>query len=269
MEGSMWILAGLALIAIIALRLRSEHPAPGAEGFAGIDGGFRCEHKGVFDVKIIALEFDETGPVVYVNGEFRAGTEPMDIATVAAEADMSGEKEAFVAFDPDADEVFGGKKVGDLINLTTPVTLGPHERGMFRAPLFSPEREEFIGDIMEKLDSAAARMVEKFDREFDDYLFEGESLERLERDFKRDFVVKEIIEQIERKLFWKSGRLSLAVSFFSNGNETLEKIDISLSLRREDEEKLRENIGVIATNSLRAELDMDPEPYNSVVYERS
>ena len=270
-DGLLWMAAGIALILVLTRRLREERNAPRPENFSVGKSPLRfggSRHGGIFSVKVVALEFDEAGPVIFVNGNFQNDNKTLEIDVVVADVETGGGDEAFISFDPDVGTGRGEKRMGDLVNLTAPVVLEPDERGMFRAPLFSPDREERLGDIIERLDGAAARMVEKFDREFGVYSLEGQSLERLESDFTRDYVVREIAEQIEREFIWRVGRLGLTIQFLTNGDEVIEEIPLDFNLEKSDVGRLRENIEIILVNSLRVELELEPVPYNSVVFER-
>lgn len=270
MNGILLFAAGMTLIVVIAYRLRSDTTAaPPPSMQAAPPHRFTAPDGGVFDAQVVALEFDEAGPVIFVNGKFNNGEDRVDIDGVTAEVETGVETETFVSFDPDIGDSSSSSRIGNLVNLTAPLFLEPKERGMFRAPLFCPEREERLSKIMDRLDIAAARMVEKLDREFESYSVEGESLKRLEEDFKRDFVVKEIAEQIEKELTWKEGRLAITVSFVSSDYSVVEKIPITLYIENSDARKLRGNVDIILANSLRAELDIDLEHYSSVIYEKS
>lgn len=270
MENLLWIAAGFALIAMIAARLREQRRE--SRGMRGLSPAapnrFRGGRDGMFDARVIALEFDESGPVLFINGKFKNGEEPVDIGHVTAEVESAAGTETFYPFDADAGEEPGERRLGDLVNLVAPVSFPPFERGMFRAPLFSPDREERLAAAVDRLDSAAMRMVEKLDREFDSYTLDGESLARMEADFRRDFVVKEIADEIERELLWRPGRFSITARFVSAANDVVDKISVTIHLDQRDAEKLRKNVDVIITNALRAELDLDPEPYTPVIFEK-
>ncbi|MGK7344810.1 MAG: hypothetical protein ACNS63_03260 [Candidatus Nitrospinota bacterium M3_3B_026] len=270
MENLVWIAAGLALIAMIATRLREQRQeSRHRRGLSpAASNRFRGGHDGMFDARVIALEFDESGPVMFINGKFKNGEEPTDIGLVTAEVEHAAGTETFFPFDADTGEEPGERRLGDLVNLVAPASFSPFERGMFRAPLFSPDREERLASAVDRLDSAAMRMVEKLDREFDSYSLEGEPLARLEEDFRRDFVVKEIADEIERELLWRPGRFSIIAKFVSGGNDVVDKISLTIHLDQSNAEKLRKNVDAIITNALRAELDLEPALYTPVIFER-
>lgn len=270
MENWILIAIGSALALLIASRLRQDNEIPhhiAQSQLKTAPSRFTTNERGFFTVRVIALEFDEVGPVIYINGEFANGPHRLDIDSVMAELSANGSVDNFVPFDLSSHGEPDDIRIGDLINLISPVLLEPGQRGKFRAPMLAPEREERLNEVMERLDQAAQRMVDKVDAEFDNYSLEGEFLEKLESDFINDYVVREIAGQIERELIWRPGRINLTMRFVNSYEEMIEEAPIQFEISREDALSLRDNIRGIILNSLRIELGLEMAGYNAVVYE--
>ncbi len=265
-----WVLVGALLALTITTRLRQNQPTPGKDSFSK-ELPFRPQvqvaENETFHVKVVALEFDDVGPTMFINGQFHNRSDRIDISMVTAEAQIGDETETFVSFDPIGDGEQSEKEVGDLINFIAPIWLEANQQGKFRAPLVSPEREERLNFIMERLESAAELMVEKLDREFENYSLEGESLKRLETDFLRDFVVKEITDDIKQEMIWLEGGISIKVRFLNTYDESIEEIPVRVQLYPEDASALWSNVDKIVLNALRAELELETLSYSAVVYE--
>ncbi len=266
----MWVAMGVFLALAISMRLREESKLEPLAQFpkpAAKHPGFKSGTDGIFKVRVIAMEFDEIGPVIYINGEFALGPERVDIDIVTAEVHIGGKVENFVSFDPSTDDDPGEKTIGDLVNLISPVWLVPEQRGKFRTPMFAPDSEDRLNIIMDQLDSAALRMVEKLDMEFGDYPLEGEFLERIESDFLNDFVVKELASDIKRELIWRAGHMVVIVRFMNSYDEVVEESRLELDLAAKDAEALDGNTDNIILNAFRAQLDLETINYSTVVYE--
>lgn len=269
MENILWIMAGLALALLIGSRLRDERPSAPRRQERPVKGHprFHAEGERIFRVRVIALEFDETGPVMYINGEYSLEGESLEVDGVAADLNINGVTESFVSFDPALDDDRNGR-IGDLVDLVSPVTLEPCHGGKFRAPLFAPEREERMNDLVDAIYIAAERMVEKFDMEFENYSLEGESLEELEAGFLNDHVVRELLGGVEREFVWIAQNASVNATFMDAYDDALERIRITFDLSAEESGLLRANIRELALNALRTELGLEPAGYNAVVFER-
>ncbi|VAX24780.1 hypothetical protein MNBD_NITROSPINAE04-1836 [hydrothermal vent metagenome] len=270
MEGWPLIVLGIALAVIIASRMRSDTRMSSPENFSQADiGQLRSsDHNGVFNIKVVAVEFDEVGPVIYVNGEFRNMDERLEIDIVSAEISIGIQEEMFLSFDPGVEDRSSGSRIGGLVSFISPVSLEPYEKGMFRAPLFSPDREERMNEIVERLDLSAIRMVEKFDMEFGEYSLEGKSFERLSHDFVHDRVIQEIRREIENEFIWRAGDANITLNYLTVDDELVESVHTKLYITQSDVETLRNNIDILIVNSLRQELEISLGAYNSVVYER-
>jgi hypothetical protein len=266
-----WMAVGMALIIAIASRMKNEEIRMNrVEDYAQNlkPTRLQSEDGGVFEVKVVAIEFDEIGPVLYINGEFEAPKERVEIDIVTADINLGAVSDSFTPFDPSTIDDASERQIGDLINFIGPVTLQPTQRGKFRAPLLSPEREERMAILLERLDHAAQTLVEKYDSEFGDYSLEGESLVKMESDFTNDFVVREIASEIEQEFIWTSGEANLVVRFLNSYEESMEEAPVRFYLTPSESQTLRENISGMILNSLRAELDLDLIGYNAIVCER-
>jgi len=265
------ILMGAALAIAISSRLRDERPSAPMTDTAtrpvGHGPEFHVSRAGVFEVRVVAMEFDEIGPVMYINGEYASGPDRLDIDLVTAEVSAGGRIENFVSFDPSTSEEPSEKRIGDLVNFVSPVMLEPNQTGKFRTPLFAPDSEETLNTLMDRLDGAARRMVEKFDREFDNYSLEGESLARIESDFLNDIVVRELAQEIGREMIWRPGLVSVTMRFINAYEEMIEEQHIDLRLSAQDARTLEGNVSQIILNALRAELDLEMVGYSAVVFE--
>ncbi len=269
MEKLAWAAVGLIMIIAIARRFRPEsielaHSAPRRN----MANYFTAEHTGVFNTKVVAIEFEEAGPILFINGEFKNLDERLQIEGVTAELSSNGFGETFVFFEPCAGEERMNVRLGDLINLTAPVAIEAYDRGLFRTPLFSPEREEKMSQAMENLGECARRVVEKFDRDFNEYSLEGDALEMIEKEFMRDPEAREIIAKIEEEFIWRAGDIKINVRFLAHEDEAIEEIPIMLSISHQSIEALKKNIDTLAINFLLQELELPQELYHSVVFER-
>ncbi|HEB72265.1 MAG TPA: hypothetical protein ENI77_06545 [Nitrospirae bacterium] len=270
MENWILIVAGSALAVLITTRLRHDDTPRGLSApvsFPKTPARFEASNEGFFKIRVIALEFDEIGPVIYINGDFGAGQSRIEVDIVVAELSINGAVDNFVPFDPALDNDQSDVRVGDLINLISPVWIEPGQRGKFRTPMLAPEREERINEIMERLDTAAGRMVDKLDAEFENYSLEGDFLVKIESDFLNDYVIKEISRQIEGELIWRAGRIDAVLRFFNSYEEVIEEIPARFDITIDDAMSLRENIDEIILNALRIEMGLDTVSYNAIVYE--
>jgi len=270
MDSLVWVAMGVFLALAINMRLKDESRLTTPVQLSEPDTnhpGFKSGVDGIFKVRVIAMEFDEIGPVIYINGEFSLGPERVDIDIVTAEVHVGGRVENFVSFDPSTEDDPGERKIGDLVNLISPVWLVPEQKGKFRTPMFAPDSEDRLNMIMDQLDSAALRMVEKLDMEFGDYSLEGEFLNRIESDFLNDFVVRELASDIKKELIWRAGHMVVIVRFMNSYDEIVEELRLELDLAAKDAEALDGNIDNIILNAFRAQLDLETINYSTVVYE--
>lgn len=267
-EGWIWPFLGLVTVAILMFRSRSDSVAPSPESFGISLHGLHSDHKGIFEVNVVAMEFDEAGLVFYVNGKYGCSHEPLDIDHVHVSAYISGAEEEFTSFDPAPADEPTEQRIGSLVNLTAPVVLGNCGNGMFRAPVVNHDRQERVLNAIDRLDSAAKRMVEKMDSEFDGYSIEGESLKNIENDFMSDFVVREIMDEINREFVLDSGQLSMRVRFVNGEDHIIEEVPLTIQMKKEDVDNLKNSIKVMARNALRIELELEHLPYVSLVFER-
>lgn len=267
-----WILimVGSALAVLITARLRHDdrtQPSRAQAASPKTPARFEAPDEGVFKIRVIALEFDEIGPVIYINGDFGAGPHRIEVDMVTAELSISGNVDNFLPFDPASSSGQSDVAIGDLINLISPVWIEPGQTGKFRTPMLAPEREDRLNEIMERLDAAAQRMVGKLDAEFGNYSLDGDFLEEIESDFLNDYVVREISRQIQQELIWRAGRIDAAIQFINPYEEIIEEIDVCFDITVDDALSLRKNIDEIILNALRLELGLDTSSYNAVVYE--
>lgn len=276
MDNWILVLAGLALAVALTSRLRQvDEPArrfmrePWGGRLAGPAERLAVEGAGMFTIKVIALEFDEIGPVMYVNGEFVNGPERLDVDFTAADVTVGGEIYEFVPFDPTGPEgESAGERMGDLHTLSSPLWIEPEQRGKFRAPLAETEREGRLVEVMDRLDDAARRMVDRLDAELGEYALDDESFSRYEEMFVNDHVVRQIAAEIEREFIWKPGRVTAAVRFYNSYEEPLQDAVARFEVTPEDSLTLKKNIRGVVLNALRAELGLDMRAYNAVVFER-
>lgn len=263
-------MVGSALALLITARLQHEdrtQPPSAQAAFPKTPARFEAKDEGIFKIRVIALEFDEIGPVIYINGDFGAGPHRIEVDIVTVELSISGHTDHFIPFDPASNSDQSDIRIGDLINLISPVWIEPEQKGKFRTPMLAPEREERLNDIMNRLDSAAQRMVEKLDAEFGNYSLDGDFLGKIESDFLNDYVVKEIGRQIEQELIWRAGRIEVAIRFINSYEEIIEEIPVRFDITSDDALSLRENIDEMILNALRIELDIETTSYNAIVYE--
>lgn len=269
MEKLAWAGVGLIMIIAIARRMKPERIEGGSVPSArNMPNHFVAEHAGVFNTKVIAIEFEEAGPILFVNGEYKNLDERLQIEGVTAEFSSNGLNETFVFFEPCAGEEGMDIRLGDLINLTAPVAIEAYDRGLFRTPLFSPEREERMRRAMENLGECARRIVDKFDRDFDEYSLEGDAIEVIEKNFIGAPEVREIIARIKEEFIWRPGDIAIRVRFLAHEDEAIEEIPITLNISHQSVEALKGNIDSMVINFLLHELELPQELYHSVVFER-
>jgi len=270
MDNWILIMVGSALVVLITARLRHDDRTQGLgapASFPRAPARFDAPDEGLFKIRVIALEFDEIGPVIYINGDFGSGPHSIEVDMVTAELSMSGNVDHFIPFDPASNGDQSEVRIGDLINLISPVWIEPEQKGKFRTPMLAPDREERINEIMERLDIAAQRMVDKLEAEFTNFSLDGEFLLKIESDFINDYVVREISGQIEREMIWRAGRIDAVIRFTNSYEEIVEEIPARFDITSEDAMSLRENINEIVLNALRIELGLDTVSYNAIVYE--
>ncbi|MDH4184301.1 MAG: hypothetical protein OEV92_08775 [Nitrospinota bacterium] len=276
MEDYMLFMAGMAMAAIIFYALSElNHPAaitPGRIGRApGHRGarGFSFARGDVFKPRVIALEFDEMGPGMSVNGEYHNSFERTRVDMVAADVSAPGGDVELISGDGEEDEnLQEEKRIGDLVNLTGPTWLEEDQYGMFRAPMRDGEKEEALADILDKVDEQAEKMIAKRDAEaIGGYALDDESMKSLAGEFVADTQVAGMLEQIERMFIWRAGSVMAKVWFLDPDDGVIDEIPVSFQLREEDSAALRRNIQIMAANSLRAELGLDLLEYHVVVIE--
>ena len=229
----------------------------------------QAEDSGIFEVKVVAIEFDEFGPVMYVNGEFEVPPdENLDVNIVTADITIGTLTDTFTPFDPSEYGESSEKQIGDLINFIEPATLGPTQKGKFRVPMISAEREERMNIAIERLEHAAQALVEKYDSEFSNFSLESDFLAKIESDFINDFVVREIVDAIEQEFIWVPGEVNTVVSFINSYEEVVDEASVRLYLKPAESNILLMNINKLILNTLRAELGLDLKSYDAIVYDR-
>lgn len=259
---------GLVVVAILIYRSGSDSVAPSSASFDVSLHGLYSDHKGLFEISVVAIEFEEPGLVFYVNGKYGCSKEPVLVDHVQVVAFMSGVEEEFHSFDPAPDGEATAQRMGNLVNFTAPVMLGNCGRGMFRAPVVNHDREERLAGVIARLDTAAVNMVEKFDREFGQYSVEGEELLNLEKEFMNDFVVREIMADINREFILEPGQLDMRVRFMDEDENRIEEAPFTIRMKQEEVDTLRGNMDAMVKNALRMELELKTLPYVSLVLER-
>ena len=273
---------GWALLAIIAALLfisrryqESESERRLSEDYLSSVGHGAINSKGgIFSVKVIALEFDEDGPSVYINGEFLNGDEPAPIDFATARITTNGREEVFVPFNPDEGEAgCGSCRGGNLITFFAPVTLHPNEKGLFRTPLFCEEKKEKISNLIQGLEQAAIEQVAIYDKELGGYSLDGPEYEKLEERFLNSKKVSSIGRLFHDEFFWRAGPMTIELSWLYHGDAeeesaidaiSVDEVTVTINLDDDAAAVLNENVTRLLKNGLRHEFELNPVSCRSV-----
>ncbi|MBF0171138.1 MAG: hypothetical protein HQK87_08635 [Nitrospinae bacterium] len=264
-----WAGIGFAIAVAWFLRERREEPpvrhAPdrtlaGAKGEPLFDSGR-------FVVRVAALEFDDGGPVLYVNGEFANDADPLEVEETEALVRCGGEEREMIGYDPDDEGRLPDTRNATLVDFTGPVTLAPGERGLFRIPLCDPDAGERLADILDFLDRAADELIDRFDREFGEYTLDEEFLEEMTDRLLADRAVAGIGARINDELFYRTGPVAVTLKLYGPGGDPVDEVRLRFDLTDEEMAELAANVGVVIANSLRGGLEAPLLPYRPVVIE--
>jgi hypothetical protein len=224
--------------------------------------------RGIFQVRVIALEYDDGGPVLFVNGEFANGDDPLTVEEVEAEVVCGADRRQMVWFDPNEEGRMPETRMASLVEFTGPVSLAPGERGLFRIPLFDPEAADRMADTLDRLDRAADELIDRFDREWGEYALDDDALEEMTRLLVTDRAVKGIAMSLNDEAFYRAGSMSVNLRLIGAGGEPLDDIVFRVDLAGEEADTLHANVDAILANSLRGGLDLEGEEYLPVVIDQ-
>ena len=276
MSVSGWtLLAIIAALLFISRRYQESEPVRHFPNslLSGGHGAIRSK-QGIFSVKVLALEFDEDGPSIYINGEFLNGDEPSPIDFTTARINAGGIEEVFVSFNPDEGVAGCGSCRGaNLITFFAPVTLHPHEKGLFRTPLFCEEKKEKIANLIDGLEQAAIEQVAMYDKELGGYSLDGPEYEKLEERFLNSKKVSSIGRLLYDELFWRVGPIAITLFWRDHGDDEEESAvdaigvdEVSITINLDDEAAtiLNENVATLMKNALRNEFELESASCRSV-----
>lgn len=263
-----WAVIGFAIgLAWFLRQQREEPPVRRAAPFPERNATEPLFDSGRFVVRIAALEFDDGGPVLYVNGEFSNEHETLEIEEVEALVRSGGEEREFVGYDPDEEGRLPDTRYANLVDFTGPVTLNPNERGLFRIPLCDPDAGERLSNILDYLDRAADELIDRFDREFGEYSLDDPFLEEMTDRLLSDQTVSGIGGRINDELFFRTGPVEMTLRLYGPGGDTVDEVRLAFDLTDEEMAELAVNVGVVIANSLRGGLDAPLLDYHPVVIE--
>ncbi len=259
--------------AILYFARRGNTISPGEGRYAGGDRTVLAKESatGLFTVKVVALEFDETGPMIFVNGQYKnLGGEFMEIDFVSGSLSARGvdvELEPFQPIGRESGCCGGETRFGQLVSLFAPVTFSPNESGLFRIPLHSVALSEDMAQLCKDLKGLAGMKVYEFDKKLGEYSVEGESLEKLMNEYLDEPEVRRITDKMDNLFPWRRGSTSLLLEFHDSLEDVIDKIEFNLQLTEEEERILRENVDTVIRNALREKLDLEPVHVRAVVTE--
>ncbi len=263
-----WAVFGFAIgLAWYLRQQKNDAPVRHAVPFPERNRGEPLFDSGRFVVRIAALEFDDGGPVLYVNGEFANDHEPLEVEEVEALVTSGGEEREMVGYDPDEEGRMPAIRNATLVDFTGPVALTPHERGLFRIPLCDPDAGERLSEILDLLDQAADELIDRFDREFGEYSLDDSFIEEMTDRLLSDRAVSGIGARINDELFYRTGPVEVSLRLFGPGGDPVDEILLAFDLTDEEMAELAGNVGVVIANSLRSGLEAPLLDYRSVVIE--